>query len=155
MPQIEPKSRVREDRAPKAPPETMQDREEVGQEVASDLTLGGLGTFLSAGSKGVNLLAAGPGLTAVIPVRIVTDPEGQKLRLKADDAKTLADAGGVVAFLLGERDERDRYYLPVDKFLARATLRDGRYVLDFNEKWLLPYLGHPGVKKAFARLLKK
>jgi hypothetical protein len=155
MPQIEPKPRVREDRAAKAPPETMQQREEVGQEVASDLTLGGMGAFLSAGSKGVNLLAANAALTAVIPVRVVTDAEGARLRLKHDDAKVLSDAGGVVAFLLGEPDERDRYYVPADKFLAKATLRDGRYVLDFDEKWLQPYLGHAGVKKAFARLLRK
>jgi hypothetical protein len=157
MPPVEPKPRVREDRAAKTPPETMHAREELGQEVASDLTLGGMGAFLSASSKGVNLLAANAALTATMPVRVVADPEGARLRLKADEAKSLADAGGVVAFLLGEPDERDRYYLPVDKFIQKAALRDGRYALDFaaNEPWLRPYLGHAGVKKAFTRLIKK
>ena len=157
MPRVEPKPRVREDRAAKSPPETMHDREEVGLEVASDLTLGGMGAFLSAAAKGVNLIATNAALTAVVPVRVVTDPEGKRLRLKHDDAKLLADADGVVAFLLGEPDERDRYYLPVAKFLSKAALRDGRHALDFeaNEKWLEPYLGHAGVKKAFARLLRK
>lgn len=157
MPHVEHKPRVREDRAAKSPPETMQDREEVGQEVASDLTLGGMGAFLSASAKGVNLLATNAALTASIPVRVITDLEGARLKLKPDDAKLLTDAGGVVAFLLGEPDERDRYYLPVGQFLAKATLRDGRHTLEFeaNETWLRPYLGHAGVKKAFARLVRK
>ncbi|HEX4613035.1 MAG TPA: hypothetical protein VH092_32900 [Urbifossiella sp.] len=157
MPQVEPKPRVREDRAVKAPPETMHDREEVGQEVASDLTIGGMGAFLSAAAKGVNLLATSAALTASIPVRVVTDPEGKRLKLKHDDAKLLSDTDGVVAFLLGEPDERDRYYLPIAAFLAKATLRDGRHSLDFDahETWLRAYLGHAGVKKAFARLVRK
>lgn len=157
MAQQPPKPRVRDGEGAKSAPETMHDREEVGQEVASDLTLGGMGTFLSAGAKGVNLIASNTALTATIPVRIVTDLEGVKLKLKVDDAKQLADAHGVVAFLLGEPDERDRYYIPVADFLAKTTLRDGRHVLDFeeHEKWLRAYEGHAGVKKAFAKLVKK
>jgi hypothetical protein len=155
MLQVEPKPRVREDEKAKVVPESMHDREERGHEVASDLTLGGMTVFLSVAGKGVNLLAASTSLKATIPVRVVADAEGKKLRLKPDDAKQLSEVGGVVAFLLGEADERDRYYIPIDKFLAKATLRDNRYSLDFNEKWLQPYLGHPGVKKAFAPLIKK
>ncbi|MGZ3304019.1 MAG: hypothetical protein ACXVBG_24390 [Isosphaeraceae bacterium] len=157
MLQVEPKPRVRDGEKPKVVPESMRDREEQGHEVASDLTLGGMAVFLSVAGKGVNLLAAGTALTATMPVRVVADAEGKTLRLKPDDAKQLSEAGGVVAFLLGEPDDRERFYVPIDKFLAKATLRDGRHSLGFeaNEKWLLGYLGHPGVKKAFAPLIKK
>lgn len=155
MPQIEPKPRVRDDHAPRVPPETMRDRDELGQEVASDLTLGGMAVFLSVAGKGVNLLAAGRTLRQTVPVRVVADADGAKLRLKPDDARQLE--GGVVAFLLGEPDDRERFYVPVEKFLAKATLKDGRYALDFraNEGWLLAYAGHAGVRKAFAALLKQ
>ena len=157
MLQVEPKPRVREDEKPKVVPETMRDREEVGHEVASDLTLGGMAVFLSVAGKGVNLLAASLNLTATMPVRVVADAEGKKLKLKADDAKLLAAAGGVVAFLLGEPDDRERFYVPVDKYLAKATLREGRCTLEFapHAKWLLAYEGHAGVKKAFAPLIRK
>jgi hypothetical protein len=156
--QIEPKPQVRDEQQSRVLPETMSDRDEMGQEVASDLTLGGMSVFLSVAGKGVNLLAANTALTATKPVRIVADAEGAKLRLKHDDAKQLAETGGVVAFLLGEPDDRERFYVPVAKFLAKATLlRDTRYTLEFepNAKWLLAYAGHEGVKKAFATLLKK
>jgi hypothetical protein len=148
---------VRDEEKPKAMPETMHDREEVGQEVASDLTLGGMAVFLSVAGKGINLLAASMTLKSTMPVRIVADAEGKKLRLKHDDATQLSKVGGVVAFLLGEPDDRERFYLPIDKFLARATLRDGRHTLEFepNVRWLLAYEGHAGVKKAFAPLIKK
>ena len=157
MPQVEPKPRVREDETPKVVPETMRDREEVGQEVASDLTLGGMAVFLSVAGKGINLLAASMTLKSTMPVRIVADAVGKKLKLKADDAKLLAAAGGVVAFLLGEPDDRERFYLLVDKFLAKTTVRDGRHTLEFepHAKWVLAHEGHPGVKKAFAPLIKK
>ncbi|QDU21722.1 hypothetical protein [Urbifossiella limnaea] len=157
MLQVEPKPRVRDDEKPRAVPETMHDREECGQEVASDLTLGGMTVFLSVAGKGINLLAAGMTLKATMPVRIVADTEGKKLKLKPDDAKLLSEAGGVIAFLLGEPDDRERFYLPIDRFLAKATLRDGRHTLEFepNVKWLMAYEGHAGVKKAFAPLIKK
>jgi hypothetical protein len=153
--QIEPKPRVRDEQTVRIPPETMRDRDELGQEVASDLTLGGMSVFISVAGRGVNLLAASTTLKQTMPVRVVADVEGTKLKLKHDDAKQLE--GGVVAFLLGEPDDRERFYVPVDKFLAKSALKDGRHVLDFeaNEKWLLAYLGHAGVKKAFAPLLKK
>ncbi len=146
----------REDR-PRVVPESMHDREELGQEVASDLTLGGMTVFLSVAGKGINLLAASTTLRATMPVRIVADLPGQYLRLKHDDAKLLRETGGVVAFLLGEPDDRERFYVPIAKFLAKATLKDGRHTLAFgpNETWLLGYAGHTGVKKAFAPLLKK
>lgn len=155
--QVEPKTRVRDDEKPRVLPETMRDREEVGQEVASDLTLGGMAVFISVAGKGVNLLAASAALRATVPVRVVTDAEGAWLRLKPDDARVLSATGGVVAFMLGEPDDRERFYVPVAKFLAKATLRDGRHTLAFgpNEKWLLAYQGHAGVRKAFAPLLKK
>jgi hypothetical protein len=153
--QIEPKPRARDEQAPRVPPETMRDRDEYGLEVASDLTLGGMAVFLSVAGRGVNLLAASTTLKQTMPVRIVADPEGAKLKLKPDDAKQLE--GGVVAFLLGEPDDRERFYVPVDKFLAKATLKDGRHALDFAaiETWLLAYEGHAGVNWAFAPLLKK
>jgi hypothetical protein len=141
--------------APHRGPETMQDWEYLGHEVASDLTLGGLATFLSVTTRGANLVAGGADLTAFAPVRIVTLADEGRLELKPDDAKVLAPAGGVVAFLIGDDDDRDRYYVPVEEFLARAEARDGRQVVEFDRGWLKPFAGHPGVKRAFVRLLKK
>ena len=136
-------------------PETMQDWEYLGHEVASDLTLGGLATFLSVTNRGANLVAGSADLTAYAPVRIVTLMDEDLLELKPDDAKVLAPAGGVVAFLVGDDDDRDRYYVPIEAFLARAELRGCRQVVEFDRGWLKPYAGHAGVKCAFARLLKK
>jgi hypothetical protein len=155
LPQIEPKPPLRAEQAPRVPPETMRDRDEYGHEVASDLTLGGMAVFLSVAGRGVNLLAASTTLKQTMPVRVVADPEGQKLKLKPDDARQLD--GGVVAFLLGEPDDRERFYLPVDQFLAKAVLKDGRHTLGFaaNEAWLRAHAGHAGVTRAFAPLLKK
>jgi hypothetical protein len=141
--------------APVRGPETMHDREHLGHEVASDLTLGGLATFLSVTTRGVNLVAGNADLTAFIPVRVVTLEDEGRLELKPDDAKALAQAGGVVAFLVGDEDDRARYYVPVAEFLGRAEARDGRQVAGFDRGWLRPYAGHPGVKRAFARLVKK
>jgi hypothetical protein len=45
--------------------------------------------------------------------------------------------------------------VPVEAFLERAELRDCRHVAEFDRGWLKPFAGHPGVKRAFARLLKK
>lgn len=136
-------------------PETMHEREHLGQEVASDLTLGGLATFLSVTTRGANLVAGNADLTAFVPVRIVTLEHEGRLELKPDDAKALAPAGGVVAFLVGDEYDRDRYYVPVAEFLARAELRDCRQAAEFDRAWLRPFAGHPGVKRAFARLIKK
>jgi hypothetical protein len=136
-------------------PETMHEREHIGHEVASDLTLGGMATFLSVTTRGVNLVAGNTALTAFVPVRIVTqEQEEGRLELKPDDARVLSETGGVVAFLLGEEDSRDRYYVPVAEFLSRAELREGRQTAEFDPSWLRPFAGHPGVKRAFARLLK-
>jgi hypothetical protein len=99
-----------EDPAPERGPETMHDREHLGHEVASDLTLGGLSTFLSVTTRGVNLVAGNTDLTMFVPVRVVTLPDEDRLELKPDDAKALSPAGGVVAFLIGDEDDRDRYY---------------------------------------------
>ncbi|HEX4612517.1 MAG TPA: hypothetical protein VH092_30265, partial [Urbifossiella sp.] len=112
-------------------PETMQDREHIGHEVASDLTLGGLATFLSVTTRGVNLVAGNADLTAFAPVRIVTQAGEDRLELKPDDARALSQAGGVVAFLVGDEDDRDRYYVPIAEFLGRAELRDARQVAGF------------------------
>lgn len=136
-------------------PETMQDWEYLGHEVASDLTLGGLATFLSVTTRGANLVAGSADLTAFAPVRVVTLPDEGRLEVRPDDAKVLAPAGGVVAFLVGDEGDRDRYYVPVAEFLARAEARDGRQVAEFDRGWLRPFAGHAGVKRAFARLLKK
>lgn len=141
--------------APERGPETMHDREHLGHEVASDLTLGGLSTFLSVTTRGVNLVAGNTDLTMFVPVRVVTLAGEDRLELKPDDAKALAPAGGVVAFLVGDEDDRDRYYVPIAEFLDRAELRDGRRAVEFDRGWLKPFAGHPGVKRAFARLLKK
>ncbi|HYH69279.1 MAG TPA: hypothetical protein VD866_31590 [Urbifossiella sp.] len=135
--------------------ETMHDREHLGHEVASDLTLGGLTTFLSVTTRGVNLVAGNADLTAFIPVRIVTLADESRLELKPDDAKALSLADGVVAFLVGDEDDRDRYYVPIAAFLDRAETKDARHAAEFDASWLRPYAGHPGVKRAFASLLKK
>jgi hypothetical protein len=146
---------VVETAVPEKGPETMHDREHLGHEVASDLTLGGLATFLSVTTRGVNLVAGNADLTAFAPVRVITLLDEARLELKPDDAKALALAGGVVAFLVGDEDDRDRYYVPIDEFLARAELRDGRQAAAFDAAWLRPFAGHPGVKRAFTRLIKK
>jgi len=165
MPQTTTRRRVVEDdedvdvtpaaEAPVRGPETMHDREHLGHEVASDLTLGGLTTFLSVTTRGVNLVAGNADLTAFIPVRVVTLEDEGRLEMKPDDAKALSQAGGVVAFLVGDEDDRDRYYVPVAEFLGRAEVRDGRKVAEFDRGWLRPFAGHPGVKRAFSRLIKK
>lgn len=132
----------------------MHEREHIGHEVASDLTLGGMATFLSAQSKGVDLVAGNRSLTDFIPVRIVTQEDDDRLRMKADEARQLSEVRGVVAFLVGDEDDRDRYYVPVADFLARAKPKDGWQTAEVDEAWLRPFAGHSGVKRTFSRLLK-
>ena len=61
----------------------------------------------------------------------------------------------MAAFLVGDEDDRTRYYVPMAEFLGRAEARDGRQVAAFDRGWLRPFAGHPGVKRAFARLAGK
>jgi hypothetical protein len=144
-------------RAPRT--DSMHEREQLGLEVASDLTLGGLAAFLAVTTKGVNLVAANAAATAFVPVRIVSEDDGAALELKAEYAEALAKADGVVAFLIGEDGDRTRWYVPAREYLAKTAAGEGRegvlsLDLDEHETWLRPFTGHAGVKRAFARLLK-
>lgn len=123
-----------------------------GGEIASALVVNGLRAYLSVTNKGVNLVAANRSHTAFVPVKVAAADGG--LQVKRDEAKPLVEGQGVLAFLVGEWDDRKRYYLPVSEFLEMAEDRDADLRLDAVEhaKWLEKYEGHAGVRRAFGRL---
>lgn len=130
------------------------DMEGYGGEVASALIVNGLRAYLSVVNKGVNVVATNRAHTAFVPVKIEACRAG--LDIKKDEAKSLVDGHGVLAFLLDDEDERASYYLPVSEYLEMAEDRgDSGLRLDIDEhtRWLEKYEGHPGVRRAFARLL--
>lgn len=129
------------------------DMEGYGSEVASALIVNGLRAYLSVVNKGISLVACNRAHTAFVPVVIAACAAA--LDIKRDEIKPLADAGGVVAFLVDDGDERWSYYLPVAEFLERAEARGDsglRVEFDAHAEWLEAHEGHPGVRRAFARL---
>jgi hypothetical protein len=123
-------------------------------EVASALVVNGLRAYLSVVNKGVGVVATNRAHTAFAPVRVEGCTSG--LDVKRDEAKALVDAHGVLAFLLENGDDRAAYYLPVSEYLEMAEDRgEGGLRLEVAEhaKWLEKFKGHPGVRRAFARLL--
>lgn len=130
------------------------DMEGHGGEVASALVVNGLRAYLSVVNKGVNVVAANRAHTAFVPVKISGCTEG--LDVRRDEAKPLVEAQGVLAFLVGEGDERVSYYLPVSEYLEMAEDRGEsglRLEIDEHAAWLEKFEGHAGVRRAFARLL--
>lgn len=145
-----------------APPEPVRqvdngmvlDLEGLGGEVASALVVNGLRAYLSVVNKGVNVVAANRAHTAFMPVKIEACESG--LDIRRDDAKSLVDAQGVLAFLLDDGEERASYYLPVSEYLEMAEDRgEGGLRLETEEHadWLKKYKGHAGIRRTFARLL--
>ncbi len=130
------------------------DLEGLGGEVASALVVNGLRAYLSVVNRGVSAVATNRAHTAFVPVRIEACSGG--LDVKRDEAKALVDGHGVLAFLVGDDDDRQRYYVPVSEYLEMAEDRgDTGLRLDAtaHARWLEKYEGHAGVKRAFARLL--
>jgi hypothetical protein len=130
------------------------DLEGHGGEVASALVVNGLRAYLSVVNKGVGVVAANRAHTAFVPVQVAACVGG--LDIKREDARPLVEGQGVLAFLLEEDGERVSYYVPVSEYLEMAEDRgEGGLRVDIDEhaKWLEKYAGHPGVRRAFARLL--
>jgi hypothetical protein len=130
------------------------DLEGYGGAVASALIVNGLRAYLSVVNKGVNVVACNRAHTAFVPVRIEACAAG--LDVKRDEARPLVAAQGVLAFLMGDGDERTSYYLPVSEYLEMAEDRgEGGLRLDgaAHAAWLDKYEGHAGIKRSFARLL--
>jgi hypothetical protein len=130
------------------------DLEGYGGEVASALIVNGLRAYLSVVNKGVNLVAANRAHTAFVAVKIAACAGG--LDVKRDEAKPLVEGQGVLAFLLGDGDDRERYYVPVSEYLEMAEDRGEsglRLDADEHAKWLEKYEGHAGIRRAFGRLL--
>lgn len=128
-----------------------------GAEVASALVVNGIIPFLSVTNKGFNLVAANRAGTAFIPVKITSRTDWPTLDLKRDDAAALDAAGGVLAFLTGEDDDRTSWYLTVAEFRSKADVAsDGGMTIRIDDhlEWLEAFEGHPGIRRAFARLLK-
>ncbi|MDB5307986.1 MAG: hypothetical protein JWO38_2188 [Gemmataceae bacterium] len=127
-----------------------------GAEVASALIVNGLLPFLSVTNKGINLVTANRAATAFVPVKITSRADWPTLDLKRDDAAKLEAAGAVLAFLVGEDDDRASWYLTVAEFLSRAEARgEGTLSIRIDEhwEWLEPFEGHPGIRRAFKHLL--
>lgn len=146
--------------APAAPPAPrpdagmVLDMEGHGGAVASALVVNGLRAYLSVVNKGVNVVATNRAHTGFVPVRVEACTNG--LDIKRDEARALVDAHGVLAFQVAAGDEWVSYYVPVSEYLEMADDRgEGGLRLEIGEhaKWLEKYRGHPGVKRAFARLL--
>ena len=140
--------------AKRADPAMVLDMEGLGGAVASALIVNGLRAYLSVVNKGVGVVAANRAHTAFVAVRVEACADG--LDVKRDEAKALVDGHGVLAFLLEDGDERASYYLPVSEYLEMAEDRGEsglRLVVDEHAKWLEKYEGHPGIRRAFARLL--
>jgi hypothetical protein len=130
------------------------DMEGYGGAVASALIVNGLRAYLSVVNKGVNLVAANRAHTAFVPVKISASVAG--LDIKRDEATPLVAAGGVLAFILDEADDRASYYIPVTEYLARAEDRGEsgmRLEFDPHADWLEGFEGHTGIRRAFAHLL--
>ena len=138
----------------RADPGMVLDMEGHGGEVASALVVNGLRAYLSVVNKGVNVVAANRAHTAFVPVKVTACADG--LDIKRDEARALVDGHGVLAFLLEEDGERVSFYVPVSEYLEMAEDRGEsglRLDMDEHAKWLEKYEGHPGVRRAFARLL--
>jgi hypothetical protein len=130
------------------------DLEGYGGEVASALVVNGLRAYLSVVNRGVNVVAANRAHTQFIPVRV--EACGDQLDIRRDEAKVLVEGQGVLAFLIGEEEDRLRYYVPVSEYLEMAEDRGEtglRLDMDEHEKWLEKYEGHAGVRRAFSRLM--
>jgi hypothetical protein len=130
------------------------DMEGYGGEVASALIVNGLRAYLSVVNKGINLVACDRSHTAFIPVKIAACVVA--LDIKKDDAKSLNEAKGVVAFLIGGAEACTSYYLPISEYLSKAKDRgESGLRLDLKEhaKWLEKYEGHAGAKRTFERLM--
>lgn len=129
------------------------DMEGFGGEVASALVVNGMRAYLSVVNKGVNVVACNRAHTAFVPVKVEGCHAG--LDIKKDEAKALVDGHGVLAFLL-DGEERASYYVPVSEYLEMAEDRGEsglRLEIEPHAKWLEKYKGHPGVRRAFSRLL--
>ncbi len=164
MPKMKSKKPPIDDEVPVLPPEPaapvrradsgmVLDMEGYGGEVASALIVNGLRAYLSVVNKGISLVACNRAHTAFVPVVIAASVSA--LDIKRDETKPLVDADGVVVFLVDDGDERWSYYLPVAEYLARAETRGDsglRLEFDAHAEWLEMYEGHPGVRRAFARL---
>jgi hypothetical protein len=149
MPEPEPVAPVR-----RAEPGMILDLEGYGGEVASALVVNGLRAYLSVVNKGVNVVATNRPHTAFLPIKIAASPLG--LDIKRDEAKPLVEAGGVLAFIVDRGEERTLYYVPVSEYLARAeeSGESGlRIPLDRDPAWMKMHEGHPGLRRALAKLL--
>lgn len=149
-----PEARPVEARARRAENDMVLDLEGLGGEVASALVVNGLRAYLSVVNKGVNVIATNKSHTAFVPVKVEECDAG--LDVRRDEAKPLVEGHGVLAFLLGEWDDRVSYYIPVSEYLEMAEDRGEsglRLELDEHADWLKKYQGHAGVRRAFARLL--
>ncbi len=130
------------------------DMEGHGSAVASALIVNGLRAYLSVVNKGVNLVVANRPHTAFVPVKISACIAG--LDIKRDETTAMVAAGGVLAFIVDEVDDRASYYIPVAEYLARAADRGEsglRLDFDAHAEWLEGYEGHAGIRLAFAKLL--
>ena len=144
---------------PEKPPPSVNagmvlDMEGYGGVVANALIANGLSAYLSVVNKGINLVACNRSNTAFIPVKI--EACRATLDIKKDDAKSLAESKGVVAFLLDGGEECTSYFLPISEYLSKAKDRgESGLRLDLKEhaKWLEKYEGHAGAKRAFERLM--
>jgi hypothetical protein len=149
-----PEPEVRPAAVRRAEADMVLDLEGLGGVVASALVLSGLRAYLSVVNKGVNVVAANKSHTAFVPVRVEAPVGG--LDVRRDEAKPLVDGQGVLAFLLGDWEDRVCYYIPVSEYLEMAEDRGEsglRLEIAEHADWLKKYQGHAGVRRAFARLL--
>lgn len=148
--------------APAAPVERVKrpdaamvlDMDGIGAEVAAALVVNGLRAYLATVNKGASLVAANRAHTAFVPVKAEECFDG--LDVRRDDARALVDGHGVLAFLLEAHGTRTAYYVPVSEYMEMAEDRGEsglRLDATAHAKWLEKFAGHPGVKRAFARLL--
>jgi hypothetical protein len=128
-----------------------------GAEVASALVVNGIVPYLAVTNKGINLVAANRAATAFVPVKITSRTDWPTLDLKKDDAGKLEEAGAILAFLVGDDDDRWSWFLTVAEFLSKAEPR-GEGTLSIriadHEAWLEKFEGHAGIRRAFKGLLK-
>jgi|GEM_PF-3913129 len=148
--------------APAAPVERVKrpdaamvlDMDGIGAEVAAALVVNGLRAYLSTVNKGANLVAANRANTAFVPVKAEECFDG--LDVRRDEARALVDGHGVIAFLFEANGTRTAFYIPVSEYMEMAEDRGEsglRLDVTAHAKWLEKFAGHPGAKRAFARLL--